>query len=203
MLHIFKAAAETDYKKYRWFFTAEGTLVVGGKNEEQNELVLKHFLKPVYSVVHTSLPGSPFMIVISDDPSKKDVEEAAVFCACFSKQWKQLKKSGEKVAIDVFKGNQLYKMKTMKAGTFGVKGTKKTLLVVPELILIFQKGKLRAVPILKKNKNYEVLAEITPGKLTKEQAADKIIKKIKETYQFPISRDELMAALPSDKVGVE
>lgn len=203
MLNLFKTKNEEDYKKYRWFFTSEGTLVVGGKSDEQNELVLKYFLKPTLTVVHTSAPGSPFMIIQSENPSKKDIEEAAIFCACFSKQWKQLKNNREKIAIDIFKGNQLYKMKTMKTGTFGVKGEKKTLSVKPELILIFQKGKLRAVPKMNKNKNYEVLAEIKPGLLTKEKATEKIIKKIKETYQFPISKDELMAALPSDKINVQ
>ena len=77
------------------------------------------------------------------NPSKRDIEEAAVFCACFSKQWKEGKK---KINIDVFKGENIYKTKSMKVGTFGVKGKKETIKVTPELVLVFQKGKLRAVP---------------------------------------------------------
>ena len=35
-----------DYKNFRWFFTSDNKLVVGGKSEDQNELVLRNFLKP-------------------------------------------------------------------------------------------------------------------------------------------------------------
>ena len=59
-----------DPGNYRWFYTSEGKLVIGGKNEEQNELVLKHFLKSEYTVMHTNAPGSPFMIIQDSSPSK-------------------------------------------------------------------------------------------------------------------------------------
>jgi predicted ribosome quality control (RQC) complex YloA/Tae2 family protein len=74
---------DKDYRNYRWFFTSNGILVVGGKSDEQNELVIKNFLKPEYTVMHTSKPGSSFTIIQSDNPSKEDLEETAIFCACF------------------------------------------------------------------------------------------------------------------------
>ncbi|MDP7521149.1 MAG: NFACT RNA binding domain-containing protein [Candidatus Pacearchaeota archaeon] len=88
-----------EYMSYRWFFTSEGKLVVGGKSDEQNENVLRYFKRPGYTIMHTTKPGSPFMIIQSDDPSKNDLDECAVFCACFSKEWKTGKKS---IDIDVF-----------------------------------------------------------------------------------------------------
>ena len=180
-----------DYKNYKWFFTSNNVLVVGGKSDEQNEQAIKHFSKPDYTIMHTSKPGSPFMIIQSDKPTKIDLEETAIFCACFSKQWKQLKSATKKVDIDIFKGNQIYKNSAMKKGTFGIRGKKETMKVKPELVLIFQKGKLKSVPKTTKEKK---LAEIKPGKLSKDQAADKIAKKIK---------DEIMQAIPSDKLGVK
>jgi len=39
--------------------------------------------------MHTSLPGSPFMIIQTDKPTKKDLDETARFTAAFSKQWKK------------------------------------------------------------------------------------------------------------------
>jgi len=188
------------YENYRWFFTSNNVLAIGGKSDEQNEQALKNFLKPNYVVMHTSAPGSPFMIIQSDKPTKKDLQETAVFCACFSKQWKKLKSAASKIDIDVFKGEQIYKIKVMKTGTFGVKGEKETVKVKPELILVIQKGKLRAVPKGTKEKK---LAEIKPGKLSKEQATEKIVKKIKDKYHFPISKDEIMQAIPSDRLSVK
>ena len=188
-----------DPGNYRWFYTSEGKLVIGGKNEEQNELVLKHFLKSEYTVMHTNARGSPFMIIQDSSPSKKDLEETAVFCASFSKEWKKLKNARGKISIDVFKGNQIYKTKQMKTGTFGIKGKKKAMKVKPELILIIQKGKLRAVPKTKTKE--QILGVLKPGKLTKEEAGVKIAKSIRDNYHLPISKDEVMQAIPSDKVG--
>lgn len=184
------------YENFRWFFTSNNTLVVGGKSDEQNEIVLKEFLKPNYIVMHTSAPGSPFMVIQSDTPSKKDIEEAAVFCACFSQQWKLKKK---KIQIDIFKGEQIYKIPSMKKGTFGVKSRKKTIKVKAELFLVIQNGKLRAVPNASK---LEVLAHIKQGNLSKEEAVEKIFKIIKDKYHFPVSREEIMSAIPSSKLSV-
>jgi len=185
------------YDNFRWFFTSNNVLVVGGKSDEQNEIVLTEFLKPNYIVMHTSLPGSPFMVIQSDKPGKKDIEETAVFTACFSQQWKLGKKE---IEIDVFKGSDIFKSKTMKTGTFGVKAKKNKIKVKPELILVIQNGKLRAVP---DNSKYEKIAEIRQGNLSKEQTAEKIFKIIKDKYHFPITKDEIMSAIPSDKLSVK
>lgn len=187
-----------DYMSYRWFFTSEGKLVVGGKNEDQNELALKFFRKPNYTVMHTSKPGSPFMIIQSDEPSRKDLDECAVFCACFSKEWKNAK-GGGKIDIDIFKGGDIYKQKDMKTGTFGV-AKKKKVKVKPELMVITQKGKIKAVPKVKRKE--ESLAVITPGKMDKEAAAEKIAKKIKDKFFMPVSKEEVMQAIPSGNMSV-
>ena len=194
-----KSNPEKDYKNYRWFFTSNNVLVVGGKSDEQNELVIRNFLKPDYVVMHTSAPGSSFMIIQSDKPTKKDLEETAIFCACFSKQWKTIKPSS-KIDIDIFKGEQVYKSKLMKKGTFGIKGKKETTKVKPELVLIIQKGKFKAVPNPAKEK---VLATMKRGKLSKEDAAEKIAKKIRDKFHLPVHKDEIMQAIPSDKIGIK
>ena len=68
MFNLLISAKTKDYKNYRWFFTSNNILVVGGKSDKQNELALKHFLKPEYTITHTSKPGSPFMIIQSKNP---------------------------------------------------------------------------------------------------------------------------------------
>jgi hypothetical protein len=186
-----------DYTNYKWFFTSNNVLVVGGKSDEQNELVLKHFLKPQYTIMHTVAPGSPFMIIQSDNPTKEDLNETAIFTGCFSKQWKTRNKH---IEIDIFKGEQIYKLKTMKLGTFGVKGQKETVKIKPELILIIQKGKFKAVP----NPNGESkLATIKPGKMSKVGAAEKLAKIIRDKFHLPTHKDEIMQAIPSDKLSVK
>jgi len=187
-----------NYESYRWFFTTNNVLVVGGKSDDQNEIVLKNFLKPEFTVMHTKKPGSPFMILQTEKPTKTDLNEAAVFCACFSKEWKK-SNSKSQIEIDIFKGNQIHKNRLMKLGTFGVAGKKETVKVKPKLVLVIQKGRLRAVP---KNGKEELIATVTPGKLSKEDAAEKIFRKIKDKYHFPITKEEIMSAIPSDKLSV-
>ena len=188
-----------DYRYYRWFFTSDDVLVVGGKSDEQNEAVVKNFLKLEFTILHTSEPGSSFMIIQSAKPSKKDIEETAVFTACFSQQWKQANPSS-KISVDIFRGKDVYKTRQMKKGTFGVKGKKQVKKVKPELVLIIQKGKFRAVPITTKEKP---LATIIPGGLSKEQAADKLAKMIQDKFHLPVSRPEIMGAIPSDRLDVK
>ncbi len=185
------------YENFRWFFTSDNVLVVGGKSDAQNEIVLKEFSKPNYVIMHTSLPGSPFMVIQSDNPSKNDIEETAIFCACFSQQWKQGKKT---IEIDIFKCEQIYKTPGMKTGTFGVKGNKKNIKVRPELVVVIQNGKLKAVP---KTSKLEKFAEIKQGNLSKEEAATRILKIIRAKYAFPITKDEILSAIPSDKMSIK
>ena len=196
MLKIF---SNKKHEQHKWFYTSEGTLVVGGKSDDDNEYVLKAFARPNYTIMHTSQPGSPFMIIQKDNPSKKDLNETAIFTGCFSQQWK--KSSGsQKIDIDVFEGNQMYKNKGMKTGTFGVKGKKEQMKIKPELVLVMQNGKYRAVP---KNGQEQVLAKIKPGKLSKEEASEKIAKMIRDKFHLPVSKDEIMGAIPSGKIDVK
>ena len=134
-----------DYKKYRWFYTSSGKLVVGGKSSSQNDELIKKLkaAKRNFIVMHTSSPGSPFSVILSDDIDIKDKKECAVFTACFSRAWKQRKKRAK---VDIFTFSQLYKLKEMKTGTWGVKGKVQRVIVGLSLVLTKQNSSLRAVP---------------------------------------------------------
>ncbi len=181
-------AKEIDYQKFRWFFTSSGMLVIGGKSAEQNEEVIK-IAKDDDIVLHTEEPGSPFCVLVDEiEESEKDIYEAAVFCASLSQQWKKKK---AQIEVSVFRRGQMHKSKSMKKGTFGVKGVEQKIKVSPRLYLTFQEGKLRCVP-------FETdVALITPGDMKKEEAAEMISKKLQ------IKKEEVLSALPSDKINVK
>lgn len=156
-----------DYKKYRWFFTSSGTLVVGGKSSTQNDELLKKLKREGndFMIMHTSTPGSPFSIIFTDikKVSKADLEETAIFTGCFSRAWREKKK---KASIDIFSLSQIHKSKQMKTGTWGVNGKIERKTVDLELVLTTQKKVLRAVPETTVKKN-EILLRIKPGKIDK------------------------------------
>jgi hypothetical protein len=185
---------EKSYEKYRWFFTSSGKLVIGGKSSMQNEEIIS-FVERDDVVMHTETPGSPFCIVKS--PNAKDLQETAVFTACFSHEWKKQKKKSE---VHVFKGDQIKKKKGMKQGTFGIIGSINKKKVELKLALDIQARKLRAVPLTAAKKK---LAIITPGTLNKEQATIKIMKIMKTKHGYPVSKEEVMSAIPSDNIEVK
>jgi len=102
--------------KFREFITSNNLTVYGGKSAENNEDLINQ-AGPKETVLHTAMPGSPFCN-IKGTPTKKDISEAAVFCAKYSQDWRDRK---TEVSVHVFKGSNITKNKLMKQGTFGVK----------------------------------------------------------------------------------
>ena len=93
---------------FREYLTESGSLIFAGKNAANNEALIKQ-VEPEEEVFHTDEVGSPFVNIKG---------KAAIFCAAYSKDWK--KNQGD-VLIHKFKGKNIFKEKTMKTGTFGVK----------------------------------------------------------------------------------
>lgn len=181
-------AKEIDFKKFRWFFTSSGLLVIGGKSAVQNEAVVKQ-AKTDDVILHTKDPGSPFCVLIDEiEETPQDIQEAAIFCASLSQAWKKKK---TKIDVHIFRKEQIKKTKSMKKGTFGVKGVEQKITVEPVLYLTYQEGKLRCVPFKTD------IAKIIPGDLSKQKAAEAISSKM----QLPL--DEVLSALPPDKIGVK
>ena len=108
---------------FRKFITSSGKDVLAGKSAENNEEIIKQ-VEDDETVLHTAKPGSPFVNIKSDygETSKKDLKEAAVFCARYSKDWRDNRKD---VEVHWFLGKEIFKTAGMKTGTFGVKKTRK------------------------------------------------------------------------------
>jgi predicted ribosome quality control (RQC) complex YloA/Tae2 family protein len=104
--------------KFREFTTSSGKKVLAGKNAEQNEELVKQFMGKDNIIFHTSEPGSPFCVIEKIKNSKKDKKETAIFCASKSQDWRDNKKD---IEVNFFSGENVYKRKTMKTGTFGVR----------------------------------------------------------------------------------
>lgn len=188
-----------DYKKYKWFYTSSGKLVVGGKNAEQNDELLSTFKKfdRDYWVMHTSSPGSPFSIIIAEPKSvkKSDLKECAIFTACFSRAWKS---KAKKEKVDIFKLSQVSKQKGMKTGTWGVFGKIERQEVSLKLVLTRQEGILRAVPEPTIKNKKEIILRLAPGNIDKRDMVTKLHVELGEVFK----NDELLAALPAGGMSI-
>jgi len=116
---------------FRKALTGSGKEMLAGKNAKQNEEVIKQVDEDEI-VLHTQMPGSPF-VNIKGNADKEDIKEAAVFCAKYSQAWKKSKKKPEKIEVHVFLGKDIFKIKSMKTGTFGVKKLKKIIVKKEEI----------------------------------------------------------------------
>src|SRR3972149_6378656 len=93
---------------FRKLCTSSGKDIICGKNAEQNELVVSQ-AENDEAVLHTKARGSPFCNV-KGKASKKDIMEAAIICAAFSKDWKQ---NHSDVEVHIFRGKDIFKEPNM------------------------------------------------------------------------------------------
>ena len=79
------------FEKFRWFISSDGFLVVGGRDATQNDIIVKKHTEKDDLVLHTDMAGSPFVVIKNPDKKEipmKTIEEAAEFCANYSRAWK-------------------------------------------------------------------------------------------------------------------
>jgi predicted ribosome quality control (RQC) complex YloA/Tae2 family protein len=83
------------FEKFHWFITSEGLIVVAGKNAQDNELLVRRYLRAQDAYVHADTRGAATVILrhFSDDPTAAatlpnvSLEQAGAFCVCLSSAW--------------------------------------------------------------------------------------------------------------------
>jgi len=188
------------YEKFRWFFTSNGFLVIGGKDATSNEIVVKKHAEKDDLIFHTEMAGSPFAILKTSGkkPEQIDINEAAQECAVYSRAWKL------GMPVSVFYVNPDQVTKEAKSGEFVPKGAfmiygKKNFVkeYTMELAIGVKENKVIGGPVTavdKQTKNY-VIVEM--GDVKKSDLAKKIKNKINGDL------DDIMNFLPGDGRIVE
>ncbi|MHC1585594.1 MAG: ribosome rescue protein RqcH, partial [Candidatus Syntropharchaeia archaeon] len=79
------------YDKFRWFFTSDGFLVVGGKDADTNEELVKKYMEKEDIFLHTETPAAPVVIVKTEgrEVSEQTLKEAAQFSVSYSSLWRE------------------------------------------------------------------------------------------------------------------
>ncbi|MFC6862882.1 ribosome rescue protein RqcH [Halomicroarcula sp. GCM10025817] len=114
------------YEQFRWFHTSDGFLVIGGRDADENEQLVKKYLERGDRFFHAQAHGGPVTILKATGPSEpsKDVdfpqsslEEAAQFAVSYSSVWKDGKFAG-----DVYMVEKDQVSKTPESGEYLEKG---------------------------------------------------------------------------------
>jgi len=189
------------YEKFRWFFSSEGFLCVGGRDATTNEVIIKKHTEPGDLVFHTEAPGSPFFVIkaqgkLIGDATKEEVAQAT---ASFSRGWRAGIGS-----MDAFSVTPEQVSKEAKAGEYIAKGafmvTGKRTLYRPTLevaVGVLDDGRVMAGPLPAVKKHCKKYAVIKQGDGKPSDVAKQLVKQLGAG-----TLDECIAALPSGGMRV-
>ncbi|MEM0341836.1 MAG: ribosome rescue protein RqcH [Desulfurococcus sp.] len=77
------------YERFHWLFTRNGFLAIGGRDQSQNELVVRKYLGENDVFIHADIHGGSAVVLKSGGAhSLEDVVDASYLAACYSKAWK-------------------------------------------------------------------------------------------------------------------
>ncbi len=176
-----KARKKHWYERFRWFFSSEGILCIGGRDATTNEQVIKKYASDTDIVLHCDIPGSPFFVVKADDAEPTDVtlEEAAIATASYSRAWRLGLGNVEVYSV---KGSQLSKEapsgEFMGKGSFMVRGKRNLMSAIPRIAIgIDDEDRVIGGPKAAITARSKKIIEVIPG-TEKSSAVAKRIRKI-------------------------
>ncbi|CAD7768192.1 hypothetical protein FHEFKHOI_00139 [Candidatus Methanoperedenaceae archaeon GB50] len=85
------------YERFKWFVSSDGFLVVGGRDSDTNELIVKKYMEKRDMFFHTQYPGSPAVIIKTEgkEVPLTTLKEVAEFTVSHSIVWKSGQAVGE------------------------------------------------------------------------------------------------------------
>ncbi|MGZ7118143.1 MAG: ribosome rescue protein RqcH, partial [Methanobacterium sp.] len=74
------------FEKFRWFISSDGFLVIGGRDANTNEMVVKKYLESNDVYLHSDIHGAPSVVIKSQAKQipESTINEAASFAASYS-----------------------------------------------------------------------------------------------------------------------
>ena len=79
------------FERYRWFYTSDGILAVGGRDSSSNSAIIRKYVEKDDKVFHAEINGSPFFILKdrNDKIMPLSISETSHATVCFSRAWKE------------------------------------------------------------------------------------------------------------------
>jgi len=182
------------YEKFRWFYSSEGFLCIGGRDATTNDIIIKKHAETNDIVFHTDMAGSPFFVVKADNKKigEATMQETAQATASYSRGWRLGLST-----LDVFYVKPEQLTKTPRSGEYVGKGAfivnGKTEYLHPklEIAIGIKDNKVIGGPVNAIRKNSDKFVIITQGK---EKASD-TAKKIKKVIGGDL--DEIITFIPA------
>ncbi|QLG26763.1 NFACT family protein [Halorarum halophilum] len=213
------------YDRFRWFTTSDGFLVIGGRNADQNEELVKKYMDADDLFMHAQAHGGPVTVIKATDPSEpaRDVtipeqsrEEAAQFAVSYSSVWKDGRGAGDAYLVTPDQVSKTPESgEYIEKGGFVIRGDRDYYDDVPAKISVGVQvePETRVVggPTSAIEERAESIIELRPGKFAQNDAAVKCYREFKRRFaddsfvRKVASADRIQEFLPpggSDLLGV-
>ncbi|WP_121741204.1 ribosome rescue protein RqcH [Natronorubrum halophilum] len=186
------------YDRFRWFHTSDGYLVIGGRNADQNEELVKKYLEPGDTVLHTQAHGGPVTVLKATDPSEasssdielpeSSVEEAAQFAVSYASVWKDGRYAGDVYAVD---SDQVTKTpesgEYLEKGGFAVRGDRTYYRDTPVGVAVGIQcepyTRVIGGPPSAIDGQAETTIELEPGRYAQADAAKRLYRRFRERFE--------------------
>ncbi|HEX3014272.1 MAG TPA: ribosome rescue protein RqcH [Methanobacterium sp.] len=195
------------FEKLRWFLSSDGFLVIGGRDANSNEMVVKKYMENNDIYFHSDIHGAPSVIIKSQGKEipETTINEAASFAASFSSAW--TKGFGSQ---DVYWVHPDQVSKTpqsgefVKKGAFIIRGSRNYIRAAALLIAVgivdYEGERLMAGPLDAVKKYTDNYVIIKPGYTKKEALSREIRHKLDQEHI--VTMDDLVRVLPSGKADI-
>ncbi|MBQ7928602.1 MAG: NFACT family protein [Methanobrevibacter sp.] len=196
------------YEKLRWFLSSEGVLVIGGRDANTNENIVKKYLEPNDIYLHADIHGATSTAIKLNGAELNDtiLKESGEFAASFSSAW-----SLGFTSQDVFWVHPDQVSKTPESGEFLPKGSfvirghrnyiRGARVKLAIGIVDYEGKRIMVGPIDALEAHCENFVVLKPGFTKKEAIAKKIINKINEDDLLTL--DDIIRVLPSGKCDID
>jgi len=195
------------FEKLRWFLSSDGFLVIGGRDANSNEIVVKKYMETNDIYFHSDIHGAASVVIKSEsrDIPETTINETAIFAASFSSAW--TKGFGSQ---DVYWVRPEQVSKTPQSGEYVAKGAfiirgsrnyiRAATLLIAVGIVDYEGQRIMSGPLdaVKKYTNNYVI--IKPGYTKKESIAREIRHRIDK--DSILSLEDLIRVLPSGKCDI-
>ncbi|WFN35938.1 NFACT family protein [Methanomicrobium antiquum] len=170
------------YHRFRWFYTSDGVLVIGGRDAATNEEIVKKYMEGNDVFVHADVHGGSVVIVKGDT---KCWDEVSQFAVSYSNIWKSGHFSGDAYAAERTQVSKTAESgEYVSRGAFVIRGERRYFKDVSVGVAIgLQYEPAIAViggPVstIKHRAKYYVV--LNPGTFEPNDSAKKVLKKLKD-----------------------
>ncbi|MGB9965371.1 ribosome rescue protein RqcH [Halobacterium sp. CBA1126] len=184
------------YERFRWFRTSDGFLVIGGRDADQNEELVKKYMDRYDRFFHSAAHGGPVTVLKTSAPSEpsKDIEvpesskrQAAQFAVCCSSVWKDGRGSGDAYMVSPDQVSKTPESgEYLEKGGFAIRGDRTYFRDLPAewAVGISCEPHTRVLggPIDAIVEDVETAIELEPGRYAQGDAAKRIYREFRERF---------------------